>query len=94
MDQTVWIHLLSNKQEKYCDQWACIHKLVLHRHTSLSHVSLLQHRSNWSMNEPCKAPDVHTAWNFAYPLSRNMAHKVEGNLIPGALALFLQGTVL
>lgn len=70
MDQTVWIHLLSNKQEKYCDQRACVHKLVLHRHTSLGHVSLLQHRSNWSMNEPCKAPDVHTAWNFAYPLSR------------------------
>lgn len=94
MDQTVWIHLLSNKQEKYCDQRACVHKLVLHRHTSLGHVSLLQHRSNWSMNEPCKAPDVHTAWNFAYPLSRNMARKVEGNLIPGALALFLQSTVL
>lgn len=62
--------------------------------THCTHVSLLQHRSNGSMNKPCKAPDVHTARNFAYSVSRNMACKVEGNLVPGALALLLQGTVL
>lgn len=40
VDQPVWIHLQSNKQRKYCEQRACAHKLILHRHTVLvSHSS-------------------------------------------------------
>lgn len=40
------------------------------------HVLLLQRGPNWSMNCPCKAPGAHTAWNFAYPIVKNMACKM------------------
>lgn len=46
----------------------------------LGHVLLLQSRSNCSTNYPCKASDVHTAWNFVYPIARNMACKTVSSI--------------